>query len=664
MSVIISVIGADQASDEYQGALRLKSLLEHSLPDDALGQITLHANATVFGQEVKDIDILMIGSLQNYSEVLRFTQEGIEGFTEDKVKIQTFCTAIELKRHDVSSIFVEGTEFYVRYRERSHSVTSQSNKQKTAVFNFFHQTIQSSPYVTNLIWFTEITGKDVRTLTEFMGGTMLSNVFGGNVTAREIMQLLVYQRPPKRYEHGGRVSYSFDCSNGIPFDRFDLIVKQFLKAKQSMGELTRKRIEQITRASVSESISSPDENKMMIYRGRAGTGKTVGLIQTAIRLVDDMDARVLILTYNKALVADIRRLFTLANLPDMFQDSCVSINTMHAFFLRLISKSLYDGKLSGDSFLEDTDRYLSEMLEYLSAGESSTAVLKELLGKDYYLDWDYCLVDEAQDWSEHERDLLLAIFGPNHIIVADGGQQYVRGLDSCDWNVVAERKPVKLKRCLRQKSNIVQFINHYLNLIGSSEQKITASDKLPGGKVIVWMTPGGELKMLSEEMDALKKAGNIPYDMLVLTPHWLVRKSGEDSVVHNFALKEQFEKCGIMVWDGTNEDVRSNYAGIGDEIRVLQYESARGLEAWTVVCLYLDVFIKEILSVYDPTTSSSSLLLESEEDRKKKYLLNWILIPWTRAIDTLVITIKDPSSEIAKYLKELAREHSDYIFIK
>ena len=664
MSVVITVIGADQASDEYQGALRLKSLFEHSLADDVIGQITLHANATVFGQEVKDIDILMIGSLQNYSEKLQFTQEGIVGFVEDKVRIQTFCTAIELKRHDVSAIFVEGTEFYVKYRERAHSVTSQSNKQKTSVFNFFHQTMQTSPYVTNLIWFTEITGKDVRNLTEFMGGSMLSNVFGGNVTAKDIMQLLVYQRPPRRYEHGGRVSYSFDCSNGIPFERFDLIVQQFLKAKQSMGELTRRRIEQITRATVSESITVPKDNKMVIYRGRAGTGKTVGLIQTAIQLVDDMDARVLILTYNKALVADIRRLFTLASLPDMFQESCVSINTMHAFFLRLISKCLYDGKLSGETFLKDTERYLSEMLEYLSAGDSSTAVLKELLGKDYYLDWDYCLVDEAQDWSEHERDLLLEIFGPNHIIVADGGQQYVRGLESCDWNVVSERKPVKLKRCLRQKSNIVQFINHYLNMIGSSEQKITASDKLSGGKVIVWMNPGDELKMLSEEMAALTNAGNIPYDMLVLTPHWLVRKSDDDPEVHHFALKDQFEKRGIMVWDGTNEETRSNYPGTGDEIRVLQYESARGLEAWTVVCLYMDVFIKEILSAYDPATGSSSLLLESEEDRKKKYLLNWILIPWTRAIDTLVITIKDPSSDIAKCLTELAHEHKDYIFIK
>ena len=50
MSVIISVIGANPESDEYQGALRLKSLFEHSLPNDAIGQITLHANATVFGQ--------------------------------------------------------------------------------------------------------------------------------------------------------------------------------------------------------------------------------------------------------------------------------------------------------------------------------------------------------------------------------------------------------------------------------------------------------------------------------------------------------------------------------------------------------------------------------------------------------------------------------------
>ena len=152
--------------------------------------------------------------------------------------------------------------------------------------------------------------------------------------------------------------------------------------------------------------------------------------------------------------------------------------------------------------------------------------------------------------------------------------------------------------------------------------------------------------------------------MLVLTPHQLVRKANDDSTARSFVLTDQFEKHGIMVWDGTNEETRSSYTGTGDEVRVLQYESARGLEAWTVVCLFMDVFINEMLSVYNPTTGSNSLLLESEEDHKKKYLLNWILIPWTRAIDTLVITIKDTSSDIARCLKELAQEHSDYIIIK
>lgn len=662
MSVIISVKGADQQSDEYQGAVRLKSLLEHSLPNDAIGEITLQANATVFGQEVKDIDILMVGSVQNYAEDLRFTQDGIEGLIEGKVSIRSFCTAIELKRHDVSSIFVEGTEFYVKYRDRVHSVTTQSNKQKASLFNFFKSTKGASPFITNIIWFSEITPKDVRNLTKFMGGTMLSNVIGGNVSAKDIMQLLVYQKPPRRFERAGRATYVFDCGNGMVDG--DYIVQQFQEARRSMGELTRKRIEQITRMTVLESITMPEGNGMIIYRGRAGTGKTVGLIQTAIHLVEDLDARVLVLTYNKALVADIRRLFALASLPDIFQDSCVSINTMHAFFLHLISRSLYDGSLSGEEFLKAPEQYINELLEYLSIGDSSISALKELLGKDYYLDWDYCLVDEAQDWTEYERDLLLAVFGADHVIVADGGQQYVRGFESCDWNIDSKRKAVKLKRCLRQKNNIIQFINHYLNKVDANELRITASDKLSGGRVIVWMNPGEELKMLKEEIDALKKAGNIPYDMLVLTPHWLVRKEEHDSIKRYFALKEQFERHGIMVWDGTNETTRSNYSSSGDEIRVLQYESARGLEAWTVVCLFMDVFIEEILSVYEPVPTVGSLLLESEEDRKKRYLLNWILIPWTRAIDTLVITIKDPTSEIARYLKELAKEHQDYIFIK
>ena len=63
MSVSVTVCGPGQESDEYQAALRLKEIIINSLPASAMGEILLYANATLFGQTVKDIDILMAGIL-------------------------------------------------------------------------------------------------------------------------------------------------------------------------------------------------------------------------------------------------------------------------------------------------------------------------------------------------------------------------------------------------------------------------------------------------------------------------------------------------------------------------------------------------------------------------------------------------------------------------
>ena len=40
---------------------------------------------------------------------------------------------------------------------------------------------------------------------------------------------------------------------------------------------------------------------------------------------------------------------------------------------------------------------------------------------------------------------------------------------------------------------------------------------------------------------------------------------------------------------------------------------------------------------------------------------NWLMIALTRAIDTLVITLKNPFSKEGKVLKVLADEYSDYV---
>lgn len=652
MSVTVKIIGSKPNSDEYLGAVRLKRIFEEGLPNSAFGEIILHANATLIGQTVKDIDILMLGTLQNCSVNVSFT-DSENNRINDNVTISSFCTAIEIKSHSISGIVRQGTEFYVRYDNGLHPVTTQSNEQKFSVMHFLESSIGCSPYITNVIWFTGITNRELKELLTTDSGVMPSNALPSAFSAKELLQKLVWQKQPYYY----RGAYHFDSSNMMmSTDDLAKAFHRFSLAKAGMGELTRKRIEQITTNAIKSSIKKPVDGKLSIYRGRAGTGKTVGLIQLAITLVDEEDARVLILTYNRVLVSDIRRLFTLAELPDLFSSSCVSINTMQSFFFRIVNEVLFNGTLDGNRFIVEYESIMEELLAFLESGNDALELIREVMHSDDYLNWDYCLIDEAQDWLKIEQDVILKLFDKECIIVADGGQQYVRGIETCDWNSLPDRQSTKLKNSLRQKSNIVKFINHYLDELGRNEYRITDSGKLAGGKVIICKESEKRFRVLKKELQELKSAGNIPYDMLFLVPSELVNKNPR-----KFTQKKLYADHGFFLWDGTNEEERKTYSQIGDEERVLQYDSARGLEAWTVVCIDFDTFVEEKKNMPLDHIRQDSLYLESAEDIQMKNLINWILIPLTRAIDTIVITISDPNSPTAKILHKLANNNPDYV---
>ena len=46
---------------------------------------------------------------------------------------------------------------------------------------------------------------------------------------------------------------------------------------------------------------------------------------------------------------------------------------------------------------------------------------------------------------------------------------------------------------------------------------------------------------------------------------------------------------------------------------------------------------------------------------KKRNVYLWSLMPLTRPIDTLVITLNNPDSEVGKMLKELADTYKDFV---
>lgn len=62
--------------------------------------------------------------------------------------------------------------------------------------DFFKQTLTVSPYITNIIWFTQVTPGDIKSLLTNNGQTMPSNVLGSEFTFQEMLQLLIWQKPP------------------------------------------------------------------------------------------------------------------------------------------------------------------------------------------------------------------------------------------------------------------------------------------------------------------------------------------------------------------------------------------------------------------------------------------------------------------------------------
>lgn len=656
MAVITKIIGQETENDEYTGAVRLKNIIDNTVTDKAFGIIYIVPSVTFYGQNTKDVDILLIGEIKNCLVSASFEHDN--KYSKEQVQIDNFCTTVEIKSHSISGVRREGTDWLVQYGTNWHNVTNQSNSQKYAAKNFFENNLGYSPYITNLIWFTGITKDELESISRNNGKVMQSNSLPSSFTFEQMAQLLIWQRTPNFFNG----FYHFNCSfGGKDPEAFVKSTMAFFNAKKCMGELTRRKIELITQTEIGGSLSDINPESFNIFRGRAGTGKTIALMRTGVNIVEDLQKRALILTYNRALVSDIRRLLALSELPDMFEEKCLGISTMHAFFFGLINTSLYNGNMSGEEFLNNYEKKIKEMIDFLKSDVDSRNLVSELCKDDSRLYWDYILVDEAQDWTDDERDLLFLLFDKKNILVADGGNQFVRRIEPCDWTVVHDRHNIKLKYCLRQKDNLINFINAYSKSFNVSGSRITSPGNMPGGNIILVRDNNKIIDVIRKCYSSLKHGDNAPYDMLLLAPSTIVTKDEDGNKC--FALKNEFEKHGVLLWDGTNDNNRIDYATNPLESRVVQYESARGLEGWIVVCLDFDAFLSEKEKQFDPEIGRDSLMLESDYNRKSNYMLNWAMIPMTRPIDTLVISFSDINSRCASELFGLADVYKDFVEI-
>ena len=322
-------------------------------------------------------------------------------------------------------------------------------------------------------------------------------------------------------------------------------------------------------------------------------------------------------------------------MPDGLESAFVP-KTMHAYFIELMNKygiSLNKEKVFNAAYEEG----LSHLIECIKGQDES-----------FGSEWDYVLIDEGQDWSENEVQVITMIYKPHQIIVADGIDQFVRAKMVAPWNKLetdgkARRKELDIS--LRQKPNLVNFNNKVASK-ALIDWQVKSSDTLNGGNVIVTNQYG--IDFHKQLMEQCRKDGCSDYDVLFL----MDSTAGQEQYI--YPMLNYWEAIGIKVFNGIDTENRNRYATI-DECRLYNYNSCRGLEGWIVICHNLDRLFEEKIKFSNIVSNG----MESETDRQlriRKETFKWLMMPLTRAIDTLVITINNPEGELSLLLKEIANE--------
>lgn len=636
---MLIIHGTNNDSVEYKGAEHIGKIACNYWPEIENSEkirLDLFPSVQCFGQNPQDVDLLVFYADYRPTEMLFKTK--------NEKKIHSFCATVEIKSHSPENVRFEGSQCSVIYNGERHNVTSQSESQKYSVKEYINKNSSgfNPPWIVNLIWLTRVNSSYLPNID--------TNILGMDVSWEHILEVVAMLAGAG--VHGNNIA-TFSTRKYL-----DNVLSIFSKRLEE-SKLDRKRLETLTKSILDRTKQQYAEKlgkQLLIFRGRGGTGKTVRLIQIAYQAYDELGMRVLILTYNKALVADLKRLLTLKHVKDTIGEESVVIKTIHKFMYEWLL-ALGVIKKQGD-FITNYEQHKQEAISLLKVGAISQKDLDDARANaSRDLSWDLILIDESQDWPISERDLIYQLYGHNKVIIADGVDQFVRGVDRIDWREGinrSESQVVPLTKSLRLKAALCQLVGHFAEQIEYENWNLEPQPESHGGKVVVIVG-----QVLSEEfyrrlVATAKSDGNRPIDILLCVPPTWVEEIGGQ---RRCKVTKIFKEWGWDVWDATNPVLRDEYPTSLDQFRIVQYGSCRGLEGWVVVCFGLDEFYEHKKSNAEISDIEKYKLYYEEEVAIAEYAKRWLMIPVTRAIDTLVIHVSSETSYVGNVLKEL---HTKY----
>lgn len=641
---MIYLLGSPE-SNEHAHAAHMRDLIAAEwgkLADDQRNHVWLVVGAKCYGQDVQDLDLVLFAYLPDSHLFPAPPYEGKD------VYVQSLCLVIEIKQHPRDRIEFEGSRLYVRYANRvgRHDASEQSHRQRYALKGYIERHGIESPYIVNLLWLPNVPTAALPTMTH--------NVLGSDLTWQGVLaHLQALNAPwynPHAQQHQMRAGKSRD--EGYFSQAVALLTREL-----AYTPLDRRRVETITHEKLADQqYTDKLGSQLLIFQGRGGTGKTVRLLQLANYCYRQRDARVLILSYNVALVADIRRTLQLMGIREGIEDKSIVIKTWHSFMGKLL-KQLGVQTAQGTAFYKHYPHYLAEANALLQgfAPTERLAVLNDGAQADFA--WDFVLVDEAQDCPPAERDLLATLYGAERLVIADGMDQFVRGQQKTPWRDIAprsRRQIVTLSKSLRLKGGLARFALAVAQHLDLTEWNIEPESDLYGGHIIV-LTGAYTAERHAALLATHSERGNKPVDMLFCVPPSTVDRDQSPAS----AIGRDLAAWGYAVWDATDDHTRHTYPTTVEEHRIVQYASCRGLEGWTVVNMGLDELYDHQATEYEPDPAEHELLDVAAE--RHRHAARWLMIPLTRAIDTLVIHLHDPQHAAADILRAAAAACGDSI---
>jgi hypothetical protein len=546
---------------------------------------------------------------------------------------------LELKKHNTSdSISIRNGKLYTLQKDGLHNTTQQSFDQVHPLINFLAEKLSipksDLPRVTNMIWLYKCTNYKPE------GYEDVENLILGDISFDSLLEQLCRLNLPVEYSNNPG-NFQYKSGSESTLTKMNLFLEDRRKEKGiGMGKISRDKLNNIIRKDIDVEHSSYFKNiseKLIVIKGNPGTGKTIHLINLAYHSRES-EFSPIVLTFNKALSQDIDRLMEYSGFGGL-----ITINTLHQFFIQLLIRNGLIEEINSQIFQNDYYiNLLVQLFELIKDIDSDLKIRKEL-----GIDFDLVFVDEAQDCEEIERDLIYKIFGISNCIISIGNRQIVRKKKSeIRWALGTnkdERQVVNLKISHRNKKDLTDWFNEFSNShFGLKPWELKENRNLHGGKLILLKTNDYNKAFHLQLDNNLIENENSKYDLMFLTPN-------KASILnYNSEISEKLKSWSFKCFDNNIEENKNKKFPI-DAYRILNYQSCRGLEAWTLVLWNLDIIIQNISANYinDFPDSTKTDITE--------HINNWLLMIFTRAIDTLVITFNNYESEEYKMIEKLTK---------